>query len=277
MTDAMSPPMLPHGFLRGVGFAFRGLPFVARHPRLLALSLLPVLINLALLIGIFGVGLRFYDDALSMAFPWVKPESWLVVLWWIAYALIRVVLYLALLVVTLMLVVVFGSIIASPFHDALSERTEILVRGKGLDTPFSLTSVLRELASAVVDQIFLLSLYLLGLILVVLFALVPVAGTLLSSVASFVWTCWFFAVEFTDGPLTRSGRRWRERWSFLMSHARLSLGFGVGAWVMLLVPLTLPFLVVSGTLMVCELTPGPLASATTRPPLTPEAEPSSAS
>jgi CysZ protein len=252
--SARSAPARPgRGLVAGAGYALRGVPFVLARPGLLLLALVPLLINLALLVGLYGVGLRFYDDALALAFPWARPEAWYAVFWWVAYGLIRVLLYVALLVVTLLLVVALGSIIAAPFHDALSERTERAVGGRGLEAPLSLAGVVGDVLRASRDQLALLGVYLLGLVGIVLLNLVPVAGTLVSSALSFVWTCWFFALEFTDGALARSGLGWSGRWRLLRTHLRLSLGFGIGAWVMLLIPLTMPFLVVSGTLLACDL------------------------
>lgn len=244
------------GIMRGFGFALAGIPYVLRRPKLLMLSLIPIAINLALGVGLFALGLYFFDSMFAYAFTWDKPESWwLAGLWWTVYYLIKLILVLALAMLDFLAIIVLGSIIGAPFHELISCAVEKEHGRTSCDAAFSIAQALREIGAALRDQGVLLAIYLVGLLLITLLNLIPVVGNIAASALSLVWTWWFFALEFTDPPLSRWGLNWKQKWKFLRSHLGHSMSFGLGAWLLLFIPLTLPFLVASGTLMSCELYP----------------------
>ena len=244
---------VPTGLVAGFACALRGVPFTLGRPRLLALALIPIAINAALFALGFWLGLRFYDQLFAALFPWQRPDgAALAVLWSVAAWTVRILLVLAVDTADFVAVVACSAIVAAPFNDALSERTESERRGRAIDQPFSLTRTLRLMAAVARDQFTLLAIYLLGFVLLLLLHLLPLIGSLLASVLTFFWSAWFLALEFSEPPLTRAGYNWRGRWRALRQHTRTAIGFGIGAWVLLLIPLTMPFLVVSGTLWACD-------------------------
>lgn len=248
------PSAAPRGFFRGIGYAFRGVPYTFKHGSLLSIALVPLLVNIVLLTIVVATGLYFFDNLWDYVFRWEKPEGWaMAALWWTSFVLLRILLYGLGAVVSFFMVVALGSIIAAPFHDALSERTEITLGGAKVTTPFSLKNAAADILSALRDQLIIISIYVAGMLCITLLHLIPLAGSVLAAILSFIWTCWFFALEFTEPALARTNQRWRERWEYLAGHFRLAFGFGVGAWAMMFVPLTMPFLFVSATLMICDL------------------------
>lgn len=241
------------GLVAGFGFALRGVPFTLGRPRLLLLALIPIAINAALFALGFWLGLKFYDQLYAALFQWQRPDgALLAALWWVASWTVRVLLVLAIATADFVAVVACSAIVAAPFNDALSERAESERRGHLVDQPFSVTRMVRLIAAVARDQLALIAIYLLGLVLLLLLHLIPVLGSLLASVLTFFWSAWFLALEFSEPPLTRAGLDWRGRWRALRQRTRTAIGFGIGAWVLLLIPLTMPFLVVSGTLWACD-------------------------
>jgi CysZ protein len=252
-ADVRSATPPKPGLVAGFRFALRGVPFTLGRPRLLLLALIPIAINALLLALGFWVGLRFYDQLYAALFQWQRPDSALLAALWLAASwTVRVLLVLAIATVDFVAVVACSAIVAAPFNDALSERAESERRGHPLDQPFSMTRMLRLVAAAVRDQLVLLAIYLLGFMLLLLLHLIPLIGSLLASALTFLWSAWFLALEFCEPPLTRAGLDWRGRWRALRQRTRTAIGFGIGAWVLMLVPLTMPFLVVSGTLWACD-------------------------
>ena len=242
--------------MRGFSFAMAGLPYVLRRPKLLMLSLIPIAINLLIGVGLFALGLHFFDSILGHVFTWDKPESWwLSTLWWTVYYLVKGVILLALAMLVFLAIIVIGSIVGAPFHEMISCAVEKEQGRSTCDAAFSISMALREIGAALRDQLVLISIYLFGQLLITLLNLIPLLGNIAASSLSLIWTWWFFALEFTDPPLSRLGYNWKQKWKFLRSHLRQSLSFGLGAWLLLFIPLTLPFLVASGTLMSCALNP----------------------
>lgn len=243
-------------FLKGFFIAFQGLPWVFGHPNQLALSLIPIALNLAIGIGVFALGVHYNQDLLTWIFTWPKPDPWwLLTLWWISYALVQLVLFAGLALISFLFVVVIGSIIAAPFHEMLSSAVEKAEGGSSTDSAVAQRNFLTDIAAALRDQTILLLIYLSGLLGLALLHLIPALGSIAASTLSLLWTWWFFALEFSDGPLSRWGLNWSEKWRFIRGSTMASLGFGLGAWLMLFIPLTLPFLVVSGTLFSLALRP----------------------
>lgn len=245
------------GLLSGISYPVRGLMFVLKRPALLRLALVPLLLNVVLLAGGLGVGYYFFGELFGLIFPWEKPDSGaMVTLWWVAFYMVGTVLAVAIGGVSFLLVIAVGSIIAAPFHDLIAERTENELRGGGSEEPFSLSRIIREILTTLIDQIQLLIVFFIGLVVILLLNLVPVLGSAVSAALSFAWTWWFLTLEFTEPALSRSRYRFKQRWGLLSQHLRLAMGFGVGAWLLMFIPLTMPFLVAAGTMAACDLVPG---------------------
>ncbi len=239
---------------RGFGFALAGVPYVLRRPRLLLLSLIPLCINLLIGVGLFLLGLHYFDQLVAHTFAWQKPESWwLATLWWTVFYMIKLVMLLSLALLDFLAIIVIGSIVGAPFHELISCAVEKEQGRSSCDAAFSFAQALREIGAALRDQLVLLAIFLSGLLLIALFNLIPLVGNFAASILSLLWTWWFFALEFSDPALSRWGHNWRQKWRILRSHLLQSLSFGLGAWLLLFVPLTLPFLVAGGTLMACAV------------------------
>lgn len=104
-------------FTQGLRFFFAGLPVLFRHPALLGLSLIPILLTLVLLAALIMGGAWLVGDLLADALgaQWrIFAQAVLVVL----ALLLGYFLYLPL-----------ARVLLAPFSEALSRRTHLLTTG----------------------------------------------------------------------------------------------------------------------------------------------------
>jgi CysZ protein len=222
------------GFFRGLFAPFRGLTFVARN-RLWRYLLVPILLNIALGIGAFW----------SMAIYWrqeVAPSLSAHPIWaWIGFIGATILTGVAIFVV-------LNPLLNAIFNDRLSEKVEMKVRGNVPKTPF-LASSGRALAHG------LLKLALYGVAILVGFVLsIPSVG--LGALVGVAMGGVFLAYDGFDYPLSRRGASFGAKWAYLALHPGLTLGYGLGATALYLVPLAFvvapPLAAVGATLVFLE-------------------------
>jgi uncharacterized protein involved in cysteine biosynthesis len=203
------------GFLRGLFAPFRGGLFVL-HQRLWKYLVIPFVLNLAL-----GIG------AMWGASTWIRREPMLVnepVLRWLLVVLVTVLGGIAIFIA-------LQPIITAVFTDRLSEAVEKRVRGSAPSAPF-FASAGRALVH--------------GLLKLVLYAIAVVTAALLTAFVGPVGTlvgvglgAIFLAYDGFDYALSRRGRSFGGKWAYLVRHPGLTLGYGLGATALYLVPLAI--------------------------------------
>ena len=237
--------------LRGIGM-FLGTPGVR------LLGIVPVLLAGLLVLAVLGVLVVYLDELANTLTPFADrwDES--------SRTLVRVGTGLALLLgSTAVLVVSFtviAQIIGQPFYERISDRIEHQLGGRRggaeFDTPWWRTFPRASLESALLLAMTLACtapLFVLGLFPVLGQTVVPVLQAL---VAGF-----FLAVELLAIPLERRGLHLAGRLRFVWRHRAQTLGFGITAFLLFLVPLmnvlALPGAVVGATLLVRRLSGEP--------------------
>ena len=246
------------GYWRGLSYPFRGARFVfVSHPGLARFWLPPIILTLLALLAaaIWAVGIR----KRALALLWSVPEAhdWLGrMLGWLHGAAEILVGLLAFLVGAV-LVLLVANVAAAPFHDALSEEVERIRTGRGAQG-FSVRALVGDLARTVALEATKLSAYLAIMLPLLLVSwLVPGIGSLVYSLAAFLFTAYYFALDYMDWAASRHGLSVRERIGLVRQHAAAALGFGTGVWVILFVPilnlLFMPAAVAGGTLLFLEL------------------------
>jgi CysZ protein len=260
-------------FFRGAGYLAEGWNFVfSRHPTLLKLCLLPLLINLVVFVGV-GIALYFYyGDIVNLI--WARPDSWLVrILWYLLYIFI----FLLVLLLGYITFFVLQAILSAPFNDLLSERTESLAFGQE-PPPLTASRFLLGLGKTVAHELIKLGIYLAFIIpLFLLNLVIPVVGPLLFLFVGFYISSVFFAYDFMDYSMGRRMWSFGEKWRALKKHRALTVGFGAALAGALLIPvfglLCVPMAAVGGTLLFCDLERSGAFEAA-GPAASPKAEPS---
>jgi uncharacterized protein involved in cysteine biosynthesis len=234
-------------FTAGAGFAFGGVGFTLGHRPLIRLAIIPILINV-LLFSFFVVGgLMQIGSVVEAAKLGLDPDAWYSFLESIWAGMV----YLVSLVLTLLggfvATVVVGNILAGPIYDLLSEKTEVIVLGRSAADPFSLKGLVGDVLQELVLLTARLILYISGLLVIFAIGLIPAVGQITSPFLSAGWSWLFLALELHNATLARHKITGSKRLGHLFNHQFGSLGFGAASWLMMWVPVMMPFLVVGAT------------------------------
>jgi CysZ protein len=222
-------------FTKGLRFFFAGLPLLFRHPALLGLSLIPVLLTLVLLGALSVGGAWLAGDLLADTFG----AQWRV----FAQAVIVVLA----LVLGYFLYLPLARVLLAPFSEALSRRTHLLTTGARYGSQLHWARAMWEGLKLVSLQLtLLLTVFIIGIFLP------PIGAPLGILVAVFV--C---GLDFLDVPLSARGLPLRKKLGVIWQHKALALGFGLAAYLMLFIPfinlLALPVGVIGATLLTDQL------------------------
>ncbi len=217
-----------------------GFVFLVQRPRLWALALLPALLAVGLVSGGFVLGLYAaptVEAALTPGSERFPP---------VVGAMLALSAWLATLTAGLALGLAAALLLGAPLLDELSRETERMARGDVRSaSPGTVWEVKEALRGAVYFMAAAPGVFLLGLI--------PVVGPVLGA----LWAGRALSFQLTDLSLGRHGFDFAARRTWHRSYRAESLGFGLTALIVLLLPcanlLLVPALVVGATLLVLEL------------------------
>jgi CysZ protein len=239
--------------LEGAACLVRGLRIYAATPGLWALGLMPALLALVVLIGLL-VGLVLALPAIVAALTpfangWSAADR----------DSLRLLLSLAIAVgagwLGLISYAALAVAIGQPFYEAISRRID--EQEGGIPGRDSTPPRWRAIARAFRDGLLLVALS--ACLSVALFALglVPLAGQTLGPVLGACAAGYLIAVELTSVAFERRGLGLRERLGLLWRRRLLTLGFGLAALVLFLVPfgavVGMPGAIAGGTLLARRL------------------------
>jgi len=223
------------GLFRGFFAPFRGGLYVLRHP-LKRYLLVPFVLSVALAIVTMIAARRYWSQELASV---VSGSP----------VLGNFFLGIMTVVGSVVLFLIAQPLLLAVFSDQLSERVERDVLGKAHTVPF-LTSTGRALVHG------LLKLVLYGIALVVGLGLTAVTGGL-GSLIGIALAALSLAYDGFDYPLARRGASFGAKWAFLARNPGLTIGYGVGATVLYLIPFAVfvasPFAAVGATLAYIDI------------------------
>lgn len=227
-----------NSFVTGFTSAFEAFPFILKN-KMIRFLLLPLVINIALLVSIAWytfvkvspllLGLVQFDQW------YLKPVQYLV----------SPVLIIVLVIAAFFVYSITGALIASPFLDIISLKTEKAMGGDVPDPGFSVKALWRMATGILKLLILMLVLY----IVILPLNLVPLAGSVLYGAVSFSLTAFFCGFQFYDMPLERRGFTFSEK--FLTCRKFGLTVAGTGAAFMLI-----SFIPVAGFLGIIVTTSG---------------------
>jgi CysZ protein len=254
-----APPPAPRGRggpLAGGADVLRGIGMFLGTPGVRLLGILPVLLAALVVLTLLGLLVAYLDELAGALTPfadrWDEDSR----------ALVRVGAGLALLLTsTAVLVVSFtviAQIIGQPFYERISDRIEHRLGAPppGADAPWWRTFPRASLESAL-----LLAMTLACTAPLLVLGLFPVLGQTVIPVLQALVAGFFLAVELLAIPLERRGLHLAGRLRFVWRHRAQTLGFGITAFLLFLVPLmnvlAMPGAVVGATLLVRRLSGDP--------------------
>ncbi len=238
-------------FSRGFFTIFRSLRVLRRYPRLLPYIIIPFLINLAVFTGAVYLGLDFFGSTVVEYIP--QGDVWY---WSVVYWLVWVVAVLLTAVLVFFSFTVVGNLIASPFNDLLSERTEEVLTGQTNDEPFSLGQFMKDALATILLEAKKISIFVVIMLLILPLNLLPGFGNTLYTVLAVSLTLFFLCVEYLGFVMVRKRLFFGAQRRFIMSRKVLMVGFGTGVMAVLSIPffqfLCIPLAVIGATRLWCE-------------------------
>ena len=240
------------GFARGFSYPLRAAKFLVRRPRLLRYLAIPFFINLVVFSVTVYFGLDLFQGMLETYAP--STDVWYgVILYYLAWT---VALLLTTVVVFFSFTVV-GNLIASPFNELLSERTEQLAGGHREDGgAFSFKRFWQESRYAIVVEIKKMAVFVGCMVLLFAINFIPGIGSLIYAVLAPLLTLFFLAVEYMAFVLMRKQLSFPEQRRYIFKRPILMFGFACGVFCLLAIPFAqffcIPLAVVGATLLWCD-------------------------
>lgn len=238
-------------FSRGFFAPFRSVRLLRIHPRLIQYIVIPFLINTLVFSGAVYLGLDFFGSTVVEYIPQGEAWYWSVLYW-----------FLWLLAVLLTAVLVFfsftvvGNLLASPFNDLLSERTEEVLGGSVSDESFSFARFLSDAWQTILMEAKKMWVFVVIMVLILPLNLLPGVGNSLYTVLAISLTLFFLCFEYLGFVLVRKRKFFREQKNYIFARKFLMLGFSCGVMVLLAIPLfqllCIPLAVIGATRLWCE-------------------------
>jgi CysZ protein len=232
-------------FSKGFFYPFQAGTFIKKHPVLIKYIIVPFLINFVLLSLAVYWGLSFFNSIVIHYIPQGEAWYWVILsyfLWTLAILMTMVLVFFGFTVT--------GAVIASPFNDILSEKTEEILTGITREEPFNFKIFIKDALQMVMDESKKIFIFVVLMLLLLPLNLIP-GGTLPYSILSVILTIFFLIVEYTGYVFTRKHLTFKDQRRFIFSQKFLMLGFGLGVMGVLAVPflqfLCIPLGVVGAT------------------------------
>lgn len=225
-------------FVHGLQAPYGALRFILRRPRLIALSLVPFLISLALYTGALWLLWHYTPVLLQDAF---RSQSW----WWQAVLwVLKIVVVLLFAVAAVFTYSAVALAVGGPVNEFLSAAAERAATGVVEEEKLTLRGFFIDLWIGVTHSAMLVSLQLVTVLLSLL--AVPV-----TTVIGFFVMQLLLALEYSDYPMSRRRMRFRRKIAFIWSERTMMFGFGLSLFLGFMVPflgaIFMPLGVVAGT------------------------------
>ena len=235
-------------FFLGVRLLGRGFATFARSPRLVLLGAIPAVVAFLIVSAALIMLWVFAGDIAGWVTPFADDWSsgWRQTL----RALVVVALVVGSLAVAVLTYTALTLLIGDPFYEVISERVEDRLGGTpgGVELPWY-----RTFRRNAFDSIRLIALGVAINVPLFFLGFIPIAGQTVVPVLNTIISGWLLAVELTGIPFNRRGLFLADRRRLLRANRPLALGFGIPAFLLLLIPLAalvvVPAAVAGGTLL----------------------------
>lgn len=263
-----------HSIGDGFRLPLEGARLLLRERSLWLPALVPVLLSVVAFTTAIGLVVAYAGPMHELATAWMpalEATAWYAWLWIgparLFFALLGMLIFLGMAATALVAAYLVASLLASPFHDWLSQRVERAVTG-ALDDRSSpgltglvadgLRSMREELRRLLFFAALVGPLALLGLVLP--FTQVVTGPAILAL------TVFFLPLDYASYTLDRRHLSFAEKRRWLLARAPVAAGFGGAAFLTCSIPLlnllAMPLLVVAGTLLVLRQAPGSVPGPT---------------
>ena len=219
---------MPLPALSGPQYLREGLKLVL-SPGLRLFVLLPLAINLTLFVGlIYFAGHQFgvWVDQLMPTLP-----NWLSFLAYIIWPIFVVLVAFMVFFTFTML----ANIIAAPFNGFLSEKVEVVARGKDDFPPFRWGELIEMVPRTLAREMRKLGYFLPRALALFVLSLIPVVN-IIAAPLWLLFGVWMMAIQYIDYPADNHKMSWQDMLAWLRQKRWQSLGFGGIVYAALLIP-----------------------------------------
>ena len=219
----------------GVRFFLSGLRTLIGHPSLFGLSLIPILSTVALLVLI------------ALGSAWLIGEMMANSLGEGLRNMARALIFVLTLMLGYFLYLPIARVLLAPFSEALSRKTHAISNNSRYQSDLGWSRAIWEGLKLVIFQMVIVSIaFIIGLIF-------PPIGAPVG-IALAIFTC---GLDFFDVPLSARGLPFRKKLGIIWQNKALAIGFGLAAYISLLIPvinlLSLPVGVIGATLLTDQI------------------------
>lgn len=237
--------------VQGMLYPLKGIDFFMRHPKLMPLAIIPIIINTVFFSVIFYFAYKYFNKWMTSLLP--QGDAW----YWVVLTYLVAVLVVAFLLLFMALTFTMcANLFASPFNDALSSKTEMIVTGKQ-DSPISLKAIIAEIGRTIVEELKKIGFYVVIAVALLFLNFIPVIGSLIYFVLYTLLTIFWLGMSFLDYTFARHEYKFGAKMKYCRSNLMPVMGFGSAIFVGALIPLFnlvfFPIAVVGGTLLFLDL------------------------
>ncbi len=229
MSELSTNPIIR--FSKGFLYPFNSFAFMRRHRSLYKFAILPFIINTLVFTLVVYFGFSYFQEMVMSRLP--QGDAWY---WLILNYLVIIAAVLVIMVLVFFTFAVFGSLIASPFNDILSERTELILTGEKPGDAFKWRVFWQDTLRTLVSESKKIAIFVVGMLVLLLLHLMPVLGTALYPFLSVAWTALFLVLEYNGYVFSRKRFTFGEQRRVVFKHAALMSGFGLGIFCVLAIP-----------------------------------------
>lgn len=214
---------------KGFGYMLQGFRIIMQ-PGFRLFLLVPLIVNILLFTFLIMWAYSLIDGWMASLLSWM-PEwlGFLEWLFWFAYFIV--------IVMTLFYgFIAAANLIGAPFYGYLAELTEKYLSGKENTEGFSWKTLIAMIPRTVIRELQKILYYLPRVIGLLILGLIP--G--LNIIVAFIWilfSAWMMAIQYIDYPADNNGMSFREMRRYLSKYRLTSLGFGLLAFGLTLLPL----------------------------------------
>lgn len=233
-------------FIKGFVYPFKSFGLFFKYPKTIALSIIPVTINMIIYISSFII---IFSKVMDFGQKISGSDSPQAGFWHdLFYITIIVLSFIILLIICYFIMIVLGGIISAPFNENISLLIEENITGKKSDYhPGFIKDTWLNILSEIKKLLFYFGL----LFIFFLIGFIPLIGSIFSVVLSTIFSFFYNAMDFFDYPMTRQYYTLKNKIRVTASKPFYSLGFGCASFLIMFLPvinvLLKPLCVVSGT------------------------------
>jgi CysZ protein len=239
-----------NNFISGFFYPFKCIKLFFRYPKLIAYSIVPVIVNMIIYGTVFYLTYNWITGKTEDAVGNNASDSFLFEL---IQTFLKLFTFLLVLIVCYFLFVIFGGIISAPFNEKISKLIEEKYFRERVDNnlPF-----IKDITTSITAELKKILFYFSIMIPLLLIDFIPMIGGVITLVFGTGFSFFYNALDYLDYPLTRRMTVFREKLKIVASKRMLSFGFGAIAFLLTFLPvinvLMKPLLVASGTSLFYE-------------------------